>query len=272
MVQPFIKAFMTEQNAEWLKKSKHTELPFEIFSDRNPLMKQVAQLAEQVREQRQPAAPDNPLLKWQAMVSDGIIAALDGYRDQRDSRPGKDLPGDLQLARAAGDGRNGVDRRGAAAAPGDGPGARRPHQGPHRRAEGGRRQGGAREAAIRALLYVGMAGAGADERSFNTLREMRAENDGLTLEAFKQTVREQYFSLVLDPEGALAAIPNMLPADASQAHAHPGGHPPHRRCRGRGGRANGLHVWRSSKSSSAPARRPSRPRRLPAKRARRAKS
>ena len=39
---------------------------------------------------------------------------------------------------------------------------------------------------------------------------------GLTLEAFKQTVREQYFSLVLDPEGALAAIPDMLPADASK--------------------------------------------------------
>jgi hypothetical protein len=61
-----------------------------------------------------------------------------------------------------------------------------------------------------------MAGAGADERAFNTLREMRAENDGLTLEAFKQIVREQYFSLVLDPEGALAAIPDMLPNEASQ--------------------------------------------------------
>ena len=61
------------------------ELPFEIFSERNPLMQQVAQLAEQVREQRRPAAPDNPLLHWQALVSDGIIQALDGYRDLRDS-------------------------------------------------------------------------------------------------------------------------------------------------------------------------------------------
>jgi hypothetical protein len=85
MVQPFIKAFMTDQNVEWMKKAKRTELPFEIYSDRNPLMKQVAQLAEKVREQRQPAAPDNPWLQWQAMVSDGIVAALDGYRDRRDS-------------------------------------------------------------------------------------------------------------------------------------------------------------------------------------------
>ena len=45
---------------------------------------------------------------------------------------------------------------------------------------------------------------------------MRSENAGMTLEEFKQTVREQYFSLVLDPEGALAAIPKMLPADATK--------------------------------------------------------
>jgi hypothetical protein len=32
------------------------------------------------------------------------------------------------------------------------------------------------------------------------------------LAEFKKTVREQYFSLILDPEAALAAIPNMLQA------------------------------------------------------------
>ena len=34
----------------------------------------------------------------------------------------------------------------------------------------------------------------------------------LTLQAFKQIVREQYFNLLVDCEGALAAIPKMLPA------------------------------------------------------------
>jgi hypothetical protein len=63
---------------------------------------------------------------------------------------------------------------------------------------------------------VGMGGAGADERSFNTLRQMRSENAGMTLAEFKQTVREQYFSLMLDPERALAAIPKMLPTDATK--------------------------------------------------------
>ena len=77
-------------------------------------------------------------------------------------------------------------------------------------------EGGPREAAIRALLYIGMAGPGADERMFNTLRQIRAENEGLTLQAFKQTVREQYFKLHLDCEAALAAIPKMLSADPAR--------------------------------------------------------
>jgi hypothetical protein len=216
MVQPFIKASMTEPRAEWLKKFKHTELPFEIFSDRNPLMKQVAQLAEQVREQRQPAAPDNPLLKWQAMISDGIIAALDSYRDQRDANLEK-----LFLAIYSSPVLQAMVGLGAT----DEAPRPRPGMAPERIAlihdriaelKAGVTKGGPREAAIRALLYVGMGGPGIDERAFNTLRLMRAENEGLTLEAFKQTVREQYFSLVLDPDGALAAIPDMLPADASK--------------------------------------------------------
>lgn len=72
-------------------------------------------------------------------------------------------------------------------------------------------EGGPREALIRALVYIGMAGEGVDERAFNTLRQIRAENAGLTLQAFKQTLREQYFILLLDREAALAAIPGCCP-------------------------------------------------------------
>jgi hypothetical protein len=77
-------------------------------------------------------------------------------------------------------------------------------------------EGDPREAAIRALMYIGMAGSGADERMFNTLRQMRAENGDLTLQAFKRIVREQHFKLRLDLEGSLAAIPKMLSADPAR--------------------------------------------------------
>ena len=54
LLQPLVQATTNEQTAELMKKLNPSELPFEIFSDRNPLMHLVAQLAEQVRQQRQP--------------------------------------------------------------------------------------------------------------------------------------------------------------------------------------------------------------------------
>ncbi|MDS4043047.1 MAG: DUF3141 domain-containing protein [Candidatus Competibacter sp.] len=215
LFQPFVQAFASTQTAEWLHKLNPSELPFELFSDRNPLMRQIAQLAEQVRGQRRPASPDNPLFQVQAMISDGIIAALDGYRDLRDrsleqifltlySSP---LLQALVGLRAS-----------------DEPPRRRPGVEPERIAFIQQRiaelktriaEGGLREAAIRGLVYIGMVGPGVDERAFNELRQIRAEHGGLTLAEFKQVLREQFFALLLDRDEALAAIPKMLPADAA---------------------------------------------------------
>jgi hypothetical protein len=41
----------------------------------------------------------------------------------------------------------------------------------------------------------------------------------LTLAEFKMLVREQFFMLLLDQEGALAAIPKLLRDNASERHA-----------------------------------------------------
>ena len=179
-------------------------------------MQQVAQLAEQVRQQRRPVAPDNPFLAWQAQISDWIIAALDGYRDQRDSIMEKTF-----LAIYSSPALQALVGLGASDEPArKKPGLNREHVAlvQERIAElkASIAEGGPREASIRALLYIGQAGSGADERMFNTLRQLRAENEGLTLQAFKQTVREQYFKLQLDPEGALAAIPKMLSTDLAR--------------------------------------------------------
>ena len=72
-------------------------------------------------------------------------------------------------------------------------------------------QGGAREAAIRAMLYIRMPEGIADERGFHLLQNMRKEaGAGLTLAEFKKVVRDQFFSLLLDQRRAVAAIPAML--------------------------------------------------------------
>ena len=213
LFQPFVQAFASTQTAEWLHKLNPSELPFELFSDRNPLMRQIAQLAEQVREQRQPTSPDNPLLQVQAMISDGIIAALDGYRDLRDRSMEQIFLGiySSPLLQAL------VGLRAS-----DEPPRRRPGLEPERiefiqqriaELKARLAEGGLREAALRGLVYIGMAGPGVDERAFEVLRQMRAAHGGLTLAEFKQVLREQFFALMLDRDGALAAIPKMLPAD-----------------------------------------------------------
>jgi hypothetical protein len=148
-------------------------------------------------------------------MSQAIIAALDGYRDLRDAsieRIFLSVYGSPVLQALLG-------LAGSTEPPRPSPGIEPARAALIKQRIGELKarlaEGGPREAAIRALVYIGMGGEGVDERAFNELREIRSENQGLTLQAFKQVLREQYFSLVLDRDAALAAIPKMLPADAA---------------------------------------------------------
>jgi hypothetical protein len=102
----------------------------------------------------------------------------------------------------------------------DAPPRRRPGEDPDHRAfvqerlaELRRRiaEGGPREAVARALIYIRMPGAAADERVFNLLRRMREERGGgMTLTEFKALLRDQFLMLLVEPEAALAALPRLL--------------------------------------------------------------
>lgn len=85
LLHPFVRAMADSGLAEAQHKLDSESLHFEFFSERNPLMQQLAVAAEQVREQRQPVAPGNPFVAMQAAVSSSIVAALDGSRVVRDS-------------------------------------------------------------------------------------------------------------------------------------------------------------------------------------------
>jgi hypothetical protein len=73
--------------------------------------------------------------------------------------------------------------------------------------------GGLREALIRGLLYAGMGRGAVDERGFEVLQRVRDKYANVSLAEFKAIVREQFYMLLLDPEGALSAIPSMLPPE-----------------------------------------------------------
>lgn len=213
-LQPFIRAFANEQTASWLHKLNPAELPYELLSDRNPLMQQIAQLAEQVREQRQTVSPDNPLLQVQAMVSDGIIAAINNWRDMRDQSMEQIFLTiySAPLLQAL------VGLRASDKSPRWHPGVEpeRLEFIKARIAEFKTRiaEGGLQLAAIRGFIYIDMAESGLDERNFEALRRVRAKHSDVILKEFKRVMREQFFTLLLDQDAALAAIPAMLPTDA----------------------------------------------------------
>src|SRR5712672_488980 len=211
-LQPWIKSMVTPQVADLMHNLHPLRLQYEAFSSQNPLMKAVESAAEKAREERKPAAEDNPFLAFQERMSKQIVGSLDQWRDSQEALSEAmflAVYGSPALQSAVG-----VD-------PQSTPSRHREMDAKHRELLQARiaelkskiSSGGLREAGIRALLYVGSARGMVDERSLEALRKLRQADESarITLPEFKMLVREQFFILLLDRETALAAIPKLLP-------------------------------------------------------------
>jgi hypothetical protein len=211
---------VTPQMAETMRNLHPLRLQYELFSSKNPLMPAVESLAEKVSEDRKAVSKDNPFMAFQEQVSKQIVKALDSWRDSQEALSEAAflaVYGSPALQAAVG-----ID-------PQSSPSRRQEMSAAHREmlerriAELKSRigEGGLREAAIRGLLYVGSARGMVDERSLEALRSLRRSDTAarLTLAEFKMLVREQFFMLLLDQEGALAAIPKLLPDNATERNA-----------------------------------------------------
>ena len=55
-MQPFVRAFVNPVLADLMRQLHPLRLQYEFFSNANPLMAPIAALAEQVRDNRRPAA------------------------------------------------------------------------------------------------------------------------------------------------------------------------------------------------------------------------
>ena len=94
-------------------------------------------------------------------------------------------------------------------------------------------EGGAREAAIRALLYIRMPDGIADERGFQLLQNIREETGaGLTLAEFKKVVHDQFFQSVARSTPRCRCNPSHA-GERTRSHPSLGGRvsPLARRCR-----------------------------------------
>jgi len=219
-IQPWIKSMVTPQMAGIMNHLHPLRLQYEALSSQNPLMTAVKSAAEQIEDNRKPASTDNPFVTFQEQMSKQIVHALDSWRDSQEALSEAiflNLYGSPALQAAVG-----ID-------PKSEPSRRREMSAEHRAMLAKRiaelksriGEGGLREAGIRGLLYIGSARGMADERSLEALRNLRRSDAGarLTLAEFKMLVREQFFMLLLDQEGALAAIPKLLPDSASERQA-----------------------------------------------------
>ncbi|MBC9176824.1 DUF3141 domain-containing protein [Pseudoroseomonas ludipueritiae] len=221
LMQPWLLAVMTEEAAETIRLMHPLRLKHELLSDANPLFAGLPDMAARVREGRRPASPDNPFLVLEHQVSDQIETLLDQWRDARDNI--------VELTFLSVFGNPVLQALFGLGTP-EAPVRRRPGQDPERRAFVARQvtelrnavaEGGLFEALLRALVFVGLKEGLADERTFNMLRRLHdAHGKNLTLQPFKETLRRQFFLIMLDEDAALKTMPDLLhEASASEIEA-----------------------------------------------------
>lgn len=218
-MQPWIKAFLTPQMAAALLAMHPLRMRYAMFSDKNPLMRGVAPLADKARAERRMPDADNPLLEMQEQVSEMVTAWLEAcgrIRDQAHEAMFHSLYGSLWLQTWLGATRSGQRPR------------PKPKTPPAKVAalaakiEEGRAtmdRGGPLEAVVRALVYVAEGQRAIDARSFETLRLILKEHPEITLARYKEVLRQQWAMLTIDQEAALKTLPNLLPADADARRA-----------------------------------------------------
>ena len=220
LLQPWVRAAVSPEMARLGRRFSPSRLQYELISDRNPWLAGLASLADTVRHNRSPVGPDNPFLAIQEDMSRQIVAALDGYRDWRDSlvEAGFHAIYGSPVVQALA----GIRAR-------DGEPRPRPGRDPEelafvaeRTAELRRKfgEGGPREGFLRAILYVRIPELAADERSFLMLRKLREDHaSDMSLRQFKSAFRQQFLLLLLDPEEAIRTLPQLLAASSDPAGA-----------------------------------------------------
>ena len=216
IMSPWVRAFSNDLSAETLRRLHPLRIQYDLFSDDNPLMLPIAAAADTVRQARRPVASESMFLAWQQNVSKAVVESLDRWRDFRDAWC-------EQLFFAI----YGSPLLQAAVGLSDEPARRKHADEPRHRAiveelvadlKARMPQGGLREAAIRALIYLVIGEGAADERTFAVIRQLRTEYAAdMTLAEFKALVRDQYFMLLIDEGRTLATLPELARRDGVDA-------------------------------------------------------
>jgi hypothetical protein len=231
-MQPMVRALANQPMASMTRTMAPLRLSYTLFADRNPLMKGVQTMATAVTSMRRPVTADNPFLAVQEQVSQHITAALDAWRDARDSMEEKVFFGfyGSSIVQAMLGIHDGTEVRARPTVSAERVAAQKV------RADGYAaklKTGGYNAALARAVLYVTEADQMIEQRTALAFNVARENIMHLSLGDFRVLVREQFFVLQLAGEQAVSALASMVvKADArkelmKQIHAIVGaGDPP----------------------------------------------
>jgi len=211
---PVVQSMSSEWAASAIRALNPARLERYLFSDFNPWAQWVKAMAQTVRENRRPAAADNPFVRAERQGSERIEQSLDAFRDIRDGmyeRMFKAIYGSPWLAAAVGLSADRVRRRGPKAPTWEYEELKRLKR---LMAESHMEVGTVLDGWVRIALYVAREERLFDERSYNLARRMIDELDPQTrpsLDELKGAVKRQAFLLALDEERAVAALSRLLP-------------------------------------------------------------
>lgn len=215
LLQPAVRAMATPPVVAVLEQLHPARLGYTLFSDRNPAMAWVGWAAEMARADRQPVADDNPGREAERLLSGAVTNALEAFgrhRDAASERIFREVYASPLVQSATG-------IAAGTAAPRPRPGRSPDHDRfvalATERLRAAMTEGGLPEALIRALLWVRLPRAAADERGFGVIRRIRAAmgRDRLKLADFKRIMRQQFFMLLVDEARAIQALGALLPDD-----------------------------------------------------------
>lgn len=203
LARPWVKGWMTEATAEALRQLHPLRISRYGFSDLNPWMGLVKHAADTVKKQRQPVAGDNPFSTLEKIASSAVSNGLNLYRDLRDwaLESWFYTVFDNPWVRAfSADGS--VEDQAA-------PLECRPEWLDRIDA------GDFAEAVVRIMVILTDAGGGGARRrnlsAFRSLVDQDKRLKHLEGEALSEAIRRQSCIVTCEPEGALGALPRMLP-------------------------------------------------------------
>jgi hypothetical protein len=224
VVRPWVQAWSTEATAETLRQLHPNRLQSSLVSDQNPWMAPLEQLAEWVRANRQQVSPDNPFLAMEKAMSKQITDGLKRYGETRDQ-----VSEQLFNAIYTSPWLQAVLGLRTASAETPAPRARdAAHEALVAQKVAALRarigEGGLREGLVRIILYAGAAEGSVDTRGFRMSERLREEYFADELPALspaqrRELIKEQFFMLLLDEAGALAALPKLLVTDEQRRGA-----------------------------------------------------